>query len=132
MNDKLLKQPPSKWFKKESRFTTWRGKHIKEQGGFFHKISDIDMRTKPFDCIVAFEGKCYWVEVKVVRTYSCKPFHLLRWSSSKNPWGQVKGLQTYNDNWWSSLVVVYCTKTNTYKIFNFDDIDLDTKHTFIC
>jgi hypothetical protein len=54
-----------KYFKDEKSFTTWFGSEIKLRGGFWHKISDMDSRLKPFDAIAVEDGSTYLIEVKM-------------------------------------------------------------------
>lgn len=121
----------SKKCKSESDFTSWYGSEIKKRGWFFHKISDMDIRPKPFDAIMAWDGIIWAIEFKSVWVLkSCHPFRLLRWSSPSKPWSQVKGLQWFQDNWWLSLVIVFNKLLQQYKVIDFKDIDFNTKITF--
>lgn len=129
MNEMMFRLP-ERWFKNEASFTTWFWKNIKDGGWFFHKISDADRWLKPFDALMAYKGKTYWIEFKFCKWNSCKPYNLLRWSSSKNPWSQVLWLQKYAANWGISLVIVYNHKYNIYKVFDFTDLSLDYKYEF--
>ena len=107
---------PENWFKNEAEFTTWFGKQIIKMWWFFHKISDYSPGYKPFDAIFALKERAGVIEFKAIAWKSCCPFDLLRWSSPKNPWTQVKWLTDYDNNWWFSYVIVYSKATNTYKV----------------
>jgi hypothetical protein len=81
---------------------------------------------KPFDAIFWLDGVVWAIEFKCVSTKKCHPYRLLRWSSEKNPWPQVKWLSEYQNNWWLSLVIVYNKKYCTYHICNFLYIDFNS------
>lgn len=122
---------PEQWFKNEAEFTTWFGRQITTRWGFFHKISDYSPWYKPFDAIFAYNGDAGAIEFKSITWKSCTPFDLLRWSSPKNPWAQVKWLWDYKSNWWSSYVVVYSKATNSYKVCSFDWVSNWDRLSFI-
>lgn len=134
MNEfKLLKFTcPDKGFKNEAEFTTRFGKQIKDRWGFFHKISDYSLWFKPFDVIFAYKGIAWAIELKYTKHWSCTPFDMLRGSTPKKPWTQVKSLGEYQENGWKSLIIVYSSKENNYIIISFsDDERLHSKQTFI-
>lgn len=116
----------NKDFKNEREFTTWFGSEVKKRGWFFHKISDIDFRLKPFDAILWYDGILAWIEFKYTKSAKCYVYRMLRWSSPKNPWSQVKWLQTYYDNGGVALVIIYSSKTRTYKVFHYKDLDFNS------
>lgn len=120
---------PDKWFKNEAEFTTWYGKKIKEQWGFFHKISDYSLGFKPFDAICALKWKVCAIEFKYTKNWSCVPFDMLRGSSAKKPWTQVQSLESFEKNGWISLIIVYSQKSNRYITLSFSDENLHSKVT---
>lgn len=116
--------------KNEAEFTSRFGGEIKKRAWFFHKISDIDRRLKPFDAMFALGGLVWAIEFKCIAGKSCYPYRLLRWSSVKNTGGQVKGLVEFQNNGGTSLVIVYSKKVREYKVLQFIDIDFNTHVTF--
>jgi len=118
---------PSRKFKNEAEFTTWFWWQITKRGWFFHKISDYSLWFKPFDAIFALGGLVWAIEFKSTPSMSCYPYTMLRWSSIKKPWTQVKSLLDYWNNGWLSLVVVYSTRNHRYQVLEFKDLSLDTK-----
>jgi hypothetical protein len=120
---------PQKWFRKESEFTSWFGREIQRDGGFWHKISDADMRTKPFDAICWYKQVMYWIELKVIPWMSCHPYKLLRGSSPSNPGWQVLWLSRFWEHW-KSLMIVYSKSANKYQVLPFEGLTLETKITF--
>lgn len=94
------------------------------------KISDADPRTKPYDVFWVSEWCMLAVELKRVTGSSCYPYRLLRWSSIKNPGWQIDWLTKSARHWGVSLVVVYSDKCKQYKIFDFTQLDFNTKYTF--
>jgi len=117
--------------KNEASFTTWFGGKIKSAWGFFWKISDIDTRVKPFDWFMAYKWHVCALEFKSIPWMSCHPFQLLRWSSPKNPWGQVKWLADFFANGWISLIIVYSKKCNRFKIIDFSTTNFNTQIKFL-
>lgn len=115
-----------KQYKNEAEFTSWFGRELKKRSWFFHKISDADRRLKPFDAIFWLDWIVWAIEFKCVSTDKCYPYRLLRWSSEKNPWPQVKWLREYQNNWWLSLVIIYNKKHCVYDICNFLYIDFNS------
>lgn len=109
-------------FTTEAKFTTWFGSCIKERWGFFFKISDQDQRIKPFDAMFCFNWFTWFIEFKLVKTKSRKPYMLLKGSSPSNSWWQVKWLWEVINNWWFGLVIVYNNINKQYTIYNFADI----------
>lgn len=117
---------PTRRFKNEAEFTTRFGQEIKKLSGFFHKISDESRWLKPFDSICALDWKVYAIEFKFVRSLSCYPFRLLRWSSASKPWAQVKWLNDFRNNGWKSIVIVYSAVKHAYIVVDFAGLDLYT------
>jgi len=130
--DKLQFKLPEKWFKDEASFSSWFGSKLRENWGFWHKMSDMDRWTKPFDAIFALEWIVGWIEFKIVDSISSKPYKKLRWSCPENPWWQVKGMSTLLKNWGKSLVILYNRKVNEYIIIEFQNLFLDTIIHFPC
>jgi len=123
-------QLPEKVFKNEALFLWRYGKCIRDNWCFYHKISDADPRTKPFDSFTMIQWFGIAIEAKKIDWYTCYPYQLLRGSSIKNPWWQVKWLTDWGNNWWVSLVIVYSKKAHKYKIFDFKDLTFNTKYIF--
>lgn len=123
---------PSRIFKSESDFTTWFWSYIRKNGWFFHKISDESRWLKPFDSIMAYEWYIAAVEIKYVKTASCHPYKLLRWSSPSKPWAQVDWLRDFQINGWNSIIVIYSAIKHSYVVVDFAGLDLSTKIFFPC
>lgn len=123
---------PAKTFKNEAEFTTWFWWQIRKNGGFFHKISDESRGLKPFDSLLAYRWYVAAVEIKFVRSASCYPFWLLRWSSPSKPWAQVEWLRDFQINGWNSIMVVYSATKHAYIVVDFARLDLSTKVHFPC
>lgn len=116
--------------KNEAQFTTRFWKQLKERGGFFKKISDMDQSIKPFDAMFAYEWMCGGIEFKKVDGKSCHPYRLLRWSSASKPWYQLQGLSLLSQNWGIALVIVFCIATQTYRVWTVDEMDFTTVWRF--
>jgi hypothetical protein len=121
---------PDKWFKSEALFTTWFWWQIQKWGWFFYKISDESRWLKPFDWLISYNWLVAAVELKYTKYGSCFPFQMLRWSSSKNPWSQVKSLTDWQKNGWKSLVIVYSAKKNMYVVLDFAGLAFTSHITF--
>lgn len=119
-----------KQYKNESEFTSRFGREIKKRSWFFHKISDADRRLKPFDAIFAIDWVVGAIEFKCTSNKKVYPYRMLRWSSEKNPWPQVKWLTDYQSNWWLSLVIVYNKKYVDYKVCDFLYMDFNSILTY--
>lgn len=120
----------NKKFKNEKDFTSWFLRHVRDRGGFAFKISDYDIWLKPCDAIIARQGVWCLVEFKYIKHGSCYPFRLLRGSSPKNPWYQVKWLETRAKNGWISLVIVYSEKKHCFKVLDFKELSFTTREKF--
>ena len=113
----------------EREFCTWIGKKLNSIG-FYFKISDQDQRSKPFDAFGCFQWIPVALEFKKVDWLIVYPYKELRWSSPKNPWGQVLWLWNWDKNWWLSLVIVYSRKAKRFEVFKFEELHLDYKYVF--
>lgn len=114
---------------KESEFCWWFKKNV-EWMFFYFKLSDQDQRLKPFDSFGVMQWVPLAIEFKKVDGHIAYPFKELRWSSPKNPWGQVKWLAKHSANGWLSLVIVFSRKACRFEVFRFDDLHLDYKYDF--
>ena len=59
---------PKKGFRLEKDFTTHYGRWMKDQGFFWHKISDADRGLKPYDVITCTDKDTYHCEFKVIKS----------------------------------------------------------------
>ena len=116
----------SRQFKLEREFTTWHLKQCSDLWALSFKLSDADRRTKPFDAFVVLDWSSYFIEYKITKNMSCKPYRLLEGSSLKKPWWQVSWLSKVVKNGWIALVIVYSTKCKKYHISNFSELDFNT------
>ena len=123
----MFRFPLNTSFRLEKEFTTWFGRMCNNKWWEYHKISDADPRLKWYDAYCVVNGKFYAIEIKRVTSKSYYPFRLLRGSSYKLQWIQVKRLQNTIDNWWEALVIVYSTSTWQYHLLDFKDLTFDTK-----
>lgn len=119
-------------FKNEAQFTSWFWKQCKEKWYFFFKLSDADRRIKPFDAFVMAEWYPIAIEFKINDNSSCYPYRMLKGSSMKNPWWQVKWLTNYVKNGWYWLIIIYNRVKQGYMIVGIRDIDFYTKYSFKC
>jgi len=113
----------------ERDFCSWFNKNIKNDV-FYFKLSDQDQRIKPFDAFGVYKWLWLWMEFKKVDWHIVYPYKELKWSSPKNPWGQVAGLTRHSKHWWLSLVIVFSKKACRFQVFKFDELTLDTKYDF--
>ena len=120
----------SKKLNNEREFTSRFGSEIKKRGWFFHKISDMDIRPKPFDAILSWDGIVCGIEFKCTKSKKCRPYRMLRWSSLKNTWPQVKGLTEYQENGWLSLVIVFNKVLQQYKVIDFVNLWFNSQIIF--
>lgn len=123
---------PTKIFKSEAEFTTWYWWQIRKNWWFFHKISDESRGLKPFDSLLSYKWYVAAVEIKYVKSASCHPYWLLRWSSPSKPGAQVQWLRDFQINGWNSIVVVYSATKHAYIVVDFAGLDLSTKILFPC
>lgn len=123
---------PDKWFSRENQFLTFFWKKCKESNIHYFKISDADPRIKPYDSFCVIDWMHVAIEAKAVTIKNkIKPYMLLRWSSAKLAWWQVKWLTDNINSWGISLVIVYNKKINNYIIFDFKELTPDTEYSFI-
>ncbi len=102
----------------EKSFTTHWLKLLKEEWFYTDKISDGSIWTKKVDCYIRTPKWDYCCEIKMIEA-NMFPLTRIR----PNQW---KALRVYEENKWTSIVVVYSKKHNKYKIIPFPMIaDLD-------
>ena len=117
-------QTKIKWsFDTEAEFTTTWLKSLKDKGYYTDKISDASIGTKRVDCYISTDSGTYCCEIKVIDN---EKFQLK--TLRPNQW---KSLRLWDDNWWSSIVVVYSKRHNKYKIIPFRLIAYLDKNDFV-
>ena len=105
-------------FANERLFTTWYGWEVRDRGGFRHKISDLDIRLKPFDGFTVENGKIGFIEFKVGSEKSgCDVYKKLRPN-------QIFGLRLIAQNWGDAYVIYYNKLYDIYVTMKFEE---DTK-----
>ena len=109
-------------FTKESEFTTFWLKELKELWFACDKISDWSIWTKKIDCYITSDKAMYVCEVKIIEW---KTFNLWRIRDNQRAY-----LSQVNKLWWKAIMCVASKKLQEYVIFSFDRIkDFDRKTT---
>lgn len=108
MDDLLFPLPEAK-FKNEAKFTSWFGSQIRKKWWHRHKISDMDIRLKPYDGVLALNSNLVAVEVKV--SDNKKKIDLIK----KLRPNQIQGLSEVFNTWWTSIILYYNNFIHKYK-----------------
>lgn len=104
-----------KWpYKLESSFTTSWLKSLKEKWYFCYKIPDWSLWQKPYDVIVVTDKNTYHIEIKLIKGNKF-PLSNLR----PNQWASMRKIDKLL---WSSILVIYSSNNNNYKIIPFSKI----------
>ena len=82
----------------------------------------MDRRIKPYDAVFCYKWFSGCIEFKYTKTKSRYPYKLLKGSSVKNPWWQVKWLWEVIENWWFALVIIYNSIIKSYRIYDFSSL----------
>ena len=115
---------PKRLFKDEKTFTTWFWKQIKTRFWHWHKLSDMDIRMKPYDAIFVYKWISAFLEIKVWSEKSKTDI------IKKLRPNQKQGLTKVYNNWWLALILYYSKLYWTYQIIKYkgeDSIILNTK-----
>lgn len=101
-------------FKNEKEFTHRYGGNIRDNWWFWHKISDVDSRLKPFDAVTCVNGKSTYIEIKVGNEKeSCNVYNKLRPN-------QIFWLRLVAKNWGEALVIYYNKIHDIYVTMKFE------------
>lgn len=111
--DKLFFTLPTKWFKNEAEFTTWFWKQIKDKWWFFWKLSDMDIRLKPFDAFMQWDWLNCAIEFKKWNNKNKVNVYKLLETN------QIIWLEKYQANWWNALIIYYSIFHNKYYIYDY-------------
>lgn len=110
-----LPNKPFSWKKIEAQFIERFWKKIKDKNWHFWKLSDMDIRKKPYDAILTFNNLDAKIEFKQSdNKKSVDVFKMLLPN-------QVRWLSQVQNNGWIALVIYYNTFVNKYRVKEYSE-----------
>jgi len=102
------------WYKLEKEFTTDWANRLKKKWFFWFKISDMDIRLKPLDWLIATPFWDYYCEIKIIKSDE--------FSFSMFQPNQIKALEHLTKLWRNAIVVIYSKQVNSYLVYKYEDL----------